>query len=179
MGLWTKSGAFPVELPSQDSDPGGRIWTHLADNVEGQLACGWKEAPDPPAHGADQVAAWTGEDWELQPAPPVPVAPLRIDKYYLYQRFSEDQEKAYAKLEYQARNLTPPQLDDPANGALFQLQRFLRRLDALTYVELNVEQTQQGFELLRLLGVFGPPEDQASRDAMAKLLAPPTGEEVV
>jgi len=173
MADWTKDGSIPGPLPAQDADSGGRIWTNLPDNVEGRQACGWTEAPDRPAPAPGEVVAWIDGAWVVEPEAAPQAAPLRIAKYWLLQRFSDAQERAFAKLEYQARSMTPAQIDDPANEGLYQLQRFLRRLDALTVVELDAPQTQAGFELLRLLGVFGDPAFALSSAAMVEILAPP------
>lgn len=131
--------------------------------------------------GAAAQLGYAGQGFFPVPGvPPVdPPTPVRIGKYWLFQRFSQEQERAFAKLEYQARNLTPEDLDNPAKEGLFQLQRFLRRLDALTIVELDAAENLAGFELLRLLGVFGDPADPASTAALAPILAPPTDRERV
>ncbi len=131
------------------------------------------------AEACDQLG-FTGQGFfpvEPPPPPEPEPQPLRIGKYWLFQRFTEAQERAFAKLEAQARTLAPADYDDPAKEGLFQLQRFLRRLDALTIVELDAAETLAGFELLRLLGVFGDPASQASHDALAPIIAPPIGRE--
>ena len=153
MALWSKAGETPGQLPFQDADPTGRVWTDLANNAEGRLACGWAHVEDPPAHGPDQVAVWRAGEWVLEGSPPVLSAAMRIAKFWLFERLTDPQERAFAKLEFRARNLSPADIDDPANEELFQLQRFIRRLDALTVVELDAPQTVAGFELLRLLGI--------------------------
>lgn len=176
MTLHRKNGGAPQPLPESDRDPDGLIWTDLANNEHGREICGWTPAPDPPAYDpGTQRVEWVSDAWTVVDLPPPPApAPIRIGKYWLFQRFSEDQERQFAKLEHQARNMTPEDLDDPAKEPLFQLQRFLRRLDALMIIELSADQTLQGFELLRLLGVFGDPESQASHDALVPILAEPT-----
>lgn len=115
---------------------------------------------------------------EYSVVPRLVVEPVRIKKFWLFQRFSEDEERRYAALEYQARNMTPADLADPAKEPLFQIQRFDRRLGAIEFVELDAAMTLGVFELLRLLGVFGAPEDQASHDRVAQILAAPQPYEV-
>jgi len=178
MTLWRKGEAAPQALPSLDYDHEGQPWSDLANDADGRVACGWSPAPEPPQHNpAVEYAVWSSGAWLIQPLPAPPATPARIVKYWLLQRFTEAQERAFAKLEYLARNLTPTDLDDPQKEGLFQLQRFLRRLDALAVVELDAEQTIAGFELLRLLGVFGDPEAQESIDALSQILAPPQAHE--
>lgn len=108
----------------------------------------------------------------------VPTPPVRIRKYWLFERFTEDQERQFAKLEYRARNLTDTDLDDPAKEGLFQLQRFLRRLGEVEFVELDAAQTLGAFEMLRQMGVFGDPDSPDSTAALAPILAAPQPHEV-
>lgn len=181
--LWTKAGSYPGPLPAEAADAAGRIWTDLANNPEGRAATGWTAAPEAPAYDpAAEVLGWTGSAWTVDPAPVIPLAPaepVRIGKYWLFERFDADQERRFSALEAQAMALTPAQIADPAFEGLYQLTRFLRRLGALTIIELDAAGTLAGFELLRLLGVFGNPADASSMAARDQLLAPPTGRELV
>lgn len=175
VSLYIKAGGAPQALPPLDYDETGAPWTDLENSASARAACGWSLAPEPPTHDPEtERLAWLAGAWTIEAIPPAPAPRPRIAKYWLFERFTEAQERAFAGLEYQARNLTPAQLDNPANDELFQLQRFLRRLDALAVLELDATQTLAGFELLRLLGVFGDPEDPASTAAMQAILAPPT-----
>lgn len=175
MTLYFKAGGTPQPLPARDYDGDGTSWTDLANNPQAAAACGWTAAPEPPAATAGNVVQWVDGAWAQVPLPPTV---WRIGKYWLFQRFTEDQERAYAGLEYQARNLTPTDLADPTKEGLFQLQRFIRRLDALAVVELTADATKQGFGLMQMLGIFGDPSTQASTDAMnAILLTAPTPQE--
>lgn len=180
--LWRKAGRAPGPLPFFDVDAAGQPWTDLVNSPEGRDACGYIEAPEPSYDPATEILVWdfAAEDWRVEPTlPPIAVTgPVRIAKFWLFERFTEDQERRFAVLEFQARNLSPADLADPAKEPLFQLQRFLRRLDALTIVELDAAGTLAGFELLRLLGVFGDPEDLATADVVAELLRAPTGREL-
>lgn len=182
MQLWTKSGSYPSALPPSDTDQEGRIWTDLSNNPEGRVATGWAQAPEPPEYDpAASSLGWTGEAWTVDPLPPPPVVPpepVRIGKYWLMERFSADQERRFAQLEANAQNLTAAQIADPAFEPLYQLRRFLKRLDALSIIELDAPATLAGFELLRLLGVFGDPASPASTAARDQLLITPTGREI-
>lgn len=179
MTLHYKPGQVaPQLLPPEDVDGDGYIWTDLANNEHGRQLCGWVEAPPPPAFDpAAERLVPTVDGWAVEAIPPAVLGPVRIGKFWLFERFTEDQERRFAVLEYQARNLTPADLADPTKEGLFQLQRFLRRLDALTVVELDAPGTLAGFGLLRLLGVFGDPATVASSTAMAEALRPPEGRE--
>ena len=189
MNLYRKNGGAPQPLPAVDYDDVGLSWTDLANNPPGLVACGWTPAPPVPSYdSALEILTWSaeGEAWTLTPGPPVivpepvdpPHVPVRIGKFWLFERFSADQERRFSALEAQARSLTPAQIADPQLEGLYQLSRFLRRLDALTIIELDAVGTLQGFELLRLLGVFGNPADASSAAARDQLLAPPTGREI-
>jgi len=45
--LWSKNGGPSAPLPAWDRDATGRIWTSLADNAEGRVACGWEPSAVP------------------------------------------------------------------------------------------------------------------------------------
>jgi len=110
-----------------------------------------------------------------EPEPKPPAGPVRIGKYWLFERFTEEQERRYAVLE---RQVSTADLSAPENEALFQLSRFIRRLNALTIIELDAPATRAGFELLRVLGVFGDPESpESTADMLAILDTSPSPEE--
>lgn len=188
MNLYRKNGGAPRPLPAVDYDELGLSWTDLENNPDGLIACGWSLAPDAPAYDpAVEVLSWSdaGETWVVTPLPPPPdpgptppPQPIRIGKFWLLERFSAAQEQRFAALEAQARTLTPAQIADPAFEPFYQLQRFLRRLDALSIIELDAPGTLAGFELLRLLGVFGDPASPGSSDARDLILIAPTGREI-
>jgi len=187
MNLYRKNGDAPQALPFVDLDDQGLSWSDLENNAEGREACGWAPAPVPPAYDpAVHTLSWSddAEAWVLTEIPPPPepeppqLQPIRIGKFWLLERFSAAQEQRFAALEAQARNLTPAQIADPAFEPFYQLQRFLRRLDALSIIELDAPGTLAGFELLYLLGVFGDPASPGSSAARDLILIAPTGREI-
>jgi len=190
MTLYRKHGGEPRDLPAVDYSgeaPDRLSWSDLANNPDGLEACGYAVGPARPDYDpATHVCVWNAlaEAWRLDALPPIAEPeitappPIRIGKFWLFERFTEDQEMRFAKLESQVSALSASDLDDPANAGLFQLSRFLRRLSALSLVELDAPGTLASFELLRLLGVFGDPASPASAEAMAAILVAPSGREL-
>lgn len=112
----------------------------------------------------DEALGYAGVGF-IPVAEPAPPAMERIAKVYLLNRFTKEEERRFAKLQVQASTLSVQDLDNPEKDDLFEIQRFLRRFDAVSVIELNSPQTLAAFERLRQLGVFGDPlaADSAAR----------------
>jgi hypothetical protein len=69
--LYSKNGARPSDLPHADTSGEGLdslTWTDLANNAEGRAACGWVEAPEPPAYDPEvALLTWTNGAWAIEP----------------------------------------------------------------------------------------------------------------
>jgi hypothetical protein len=44
---WSKNGGPAASLPFRDQDAAGQVWSNLADNPAGRVACGWAPAGVP------------------------------------------------------------------------------------------------------------------------------------
>lgn len=87
MTLYRKQGGRPQGLPFRDLDHVGQVWTDLANNPDGLVACGWVEAPPQPEFDAgthrvfwdDGSEQWIVEELPPPPPPPPPAPPTIPD----------------------------------------------------------------------------------------------------
>ncbi|HEX8446273.1 MAG TPA: hypothetical protein VF649_06630 [Sphingomonas sp.] len=68
MTLWMRAGGEPQPLPYFDQDADQNLWSDLANNPDGRVACGWVEAPAAPAIDPEiETIAWVDGDWRVTP----------------------------------------------------------------------------------------------------------------
>ncbi len=119
----------------------------------------------------DEALGYAGVGF-IPVAEPARPAMERIAKVYLLNRFTKEEERRFSKLQVQALALSVQDLDDPEKDDLFEMQRFLRRFDAVSVIELNSPQTLAAFERLRQFGVFGDPLAADSTARRDQILTP-------
>lgn len=83
MTYYSKNNAYPIradQLPEVEASPDGRLWTHLVDNEDGLIACGYVAVVDPPTHDPNlQELRWVEGEWVVSNIPTPEPTPIVIE----------------------------------------------------------------------------------------------------